>query len=96
LIRNGEKIQAKVLGVNVEEYPTSEESNVTVLLYELVAEAKVEGEKMKFYSSSLSYDPSKFFDLDFVDVYYMKRNPEDYYMDITFLPEQEPLNSRRR
>lgn len=40
-----------------------------------------------YYSHNIAFDPSPFIDQEFVTVYVDKKNPDKYYMDISFLPK---------
>ncbi|OQP27306.1 hypothetical protein B2H99_07420 [Morganella morganii] len=40
-----------------------------------------------YYSHNIAFDPSLFINQEFVTVYVDKKNPDKYYMDISFLPK---------
>ncbi|HGU9771693.1 TPA: DUF3592 domain-containing protein [Morganella morganii] len=40
-----------------------------------------------YYSHNIAFDPSPFINQEFVTVYVDKKNPDKYYMDISFLPK---------
>ncbi|EPL8093906.1 DUF3592 domain-containing protein [Morganella morganii] len=40
-----------------------------------------------YYSHNIAFDPSQFINQEFVTVYVDKKNPDKYYMDISFLPK---------
>lgn len=97
-VREGVKVKAKVMSVEDASFDQDDVDGNTrrVPLFALQALAQVGGENCAFRSEGLTYNPGLYFDLDYVDVYCRKGNPKDYYVDVSFLPEQAPLAAHKR
>ncbi|EMQ4857273.1 DUF3592 domain-containing protein [Morganella morganii] len=84
LLREGIPVKAGITGT---------EMNTTISIngrspYRIVAQVhnSAENTVKRYYSRNIEFDPAPFIHQEFVTVYVDTKNPDNYFMDISFLP----------
>lgn len=84
LLRDGMPVKARITGADM---------NTTISIngrspYRIVAQVhnSAENTVKRYYSRNIEFDPAPFIHREFVTVYVDTKNPDNYFMDISFLP----------
>jgi hypothetical protein len=82
LLRNGEKIEAKITEVSLNRSIRVNGENP----WRVTAQAEHGGQVHVFKSANAWIDPSPYLGKGTVDVYWTPHRPKDYWVDLRFLP----------